>query len=447
MKIIVCVKVINGEINPFDESALECALVLSDDVTVLSMGPENTKEVLKPLTRLGAKVTLLSDKIYAGADTLATSYVLAEAIKKMDYDLIICGRQSIDGDTAQVGPMLSARLNINVLTNVIKLDNNLMAITRNGEEQINLPSVVTVERGYYLRLPSIFSKVGDVTVWDNRYLNCDVDSCGLTGSPTRVLKTFESKAGKRHCKFITRNELIPLIEELRNKDFDEIGAENTGEKFDTVWAIGEKAYDKALDIAKKVVLIKNTDPYYIAKRAKAEKPEVILWNADIKGRRNAPICAVLLNTGLCADCTALGVEGNLLMMYRPARGGNVIGKIKCLASPQMATVRTKVESSDIIVSGGKGMAEGYEKLIEFAKSINAELGASRGLVDMGKASYENQIGLTGKMVSPKIYIAVGISGAVHHTCAIENSNVVIAINPDKNARIFEYADYGILEKF
>ena len=82
MKILVCVKVIKGEINPFDESALECALTLSKDVTVISMAPLSAAEVLKPLTRLGAEVLLISVSLYAGSDTLATSYILSEAIKK-----------------------------------------------------------------------------------------------------------------------------------------------------------------------------------------------------------------------------------------------------------------------------------------------------------------------------------------------------------------------------
>jgi electron transfer flavoprotein alpha subunit len=88
-----------------------------------------------------------------------------------------------------------------------------------------------------------------------------------------------------------------------------------------------------------------------------------------------------------------------------------------------------------------------DKLKELAQRLNAQLGASRGLVDMNAVPYDLQIGLTGKTVSPKVYIAIGISGAVHHTCAIEGSNTVIAINPDKNARIFEYADYGIVAEF
>ena len=102
-------------------------------------------------------------------------------------------------------------------------------------------------------------------------------------------------------------------------------------------------------------------------------------------------------------------------------------------------------SSDIIVSGGKGIAENIEKLEELARKLNAEIGASRGLVDMNKASYDKQIGLTGKTVSPKIYIAVGISDAILHTCAIEGSGTIIAINPDKDAGILEYADYGVID--
>jgi len=134
-------------------------------------------------------------------------------------------------------------------------------------------------------------------------------------------------------------------------------------------------------------------------------------------------------------------------MYRPARGGSVYAKIKCHTKPQMATVRTKSESSDVLVAGGKGIGDSFDSLKVFADNIGAELCASRGLVDMGKAPYEIQVGLTGKTVSPKIYIAVGISGAVHHTCAIEGAETIIAINPDKDARIFEYADYGIIDSF
>ncbi len=450
MKILVCVKVIKGEINPFDESALECALQLSDDVTVLSMGARITENALLPLTRLGAKVTLISDTLYAGSDTLATSYILSTAIKSMDYDLILCGRQSIDGDTAQVGPMLSQMLGSNIITNALRLECDgvtVCADTRDGREEAKLPAVVTLERGYVLRLPSIFSRVGEIKVLDNSILNCDAARCGLQGSPTKVLKTFENEIGRRKCKYITFEELPGLIEELKKQSAVEIKEEAATVKLKSVWAIGDEVLEKAAEIAEEVVRLDKLSPEEIAKRAREENPEVMLWNADLWGRKNAPIVAAMLNTGLCADCTGLETDGEQFFMYRPAQGGNITAKIKCVTSPQMATVRTRSESSDIVVSGGRGVADKIEKLEEFAKSINAQPGASRGLVDMNKAPYSQQVGLTGKTVSPKIYIAIGISGAIHHTCAIEGAKTVIAINPDKDARIFEYADYGIIGEF
>ena len=450
MKIVVCVKIVKGEINPFDEAAIECALTLSDDVTAVTMGPVSNKDVLVSLTRLGVKPVLICDSVYAGSDTLATSYVLSSAIKKMDYDLVLCGRQSVDGDTAQVGPMLSQMLDINLITNALKVsaeENSVNVKTRSGDEKASFPALVTVERGYVLRFPSIFSKAGEVKILNNKDLCCDEERCGLSGSPTRVMETFENERGKRKCKFITFDDLIPLVEKLKSETKIKPKSQSTDKKLKSVWAVGDEVLEKAKEISEEVVLIEKTSPDKIAEKAKAENPKVILFNADLWGRKNAPIVSAILNTGLCADCTHLETDGENLYMYRPAQGGNITAKIKCLTFPQMATVRTESQSSDIIVSGGRGVGDKLDKLKEFAQSLNAQLGASRGLVDMNKAPYENQIGLTGKTVSPKIYIAIGVSGAIHHTCAIEGADTVIAINPDKDARIFEYADYGICDSF
>ena len=269
----------------------------------------------------------------------------------------------------------------------------------------------------------------------------------MSGSPTKVLQTFENEHGKRKCKFISMEELFPLVERLVLAEHIDKETKYTGKKLKSVWAVGEEVVEKAKEISEEVVLIEKSAPEIIAKRAKKEKPDVILWNADFWGRKNAPIVAAVLDTGLCADCTMLETDGNNLIMYRPAKGGNITAKIKCVKKPQMATVRTKTESTDIVVVGGKGIANKIEKMYELAEKLGAEIGASRGLVDMDKISYDKQIGLTGKTISPKVYIAIGISGAVQHTCAIENADTIIAINPDKNARIFEYADYGIICEF
>lgn len=450
MKILVCLKVVKGEINPFDESALECALQLSDDVTVISMGPKSCEPILKPLTRLGAKVILISDSAYAGSDTLATAYILSTAIRKMEYDLILCGRQSIDGDTAQVGPMLSNMLDANLITNVLSVSVNNKVVTANtrmGEETASLPAVVTVERGYVLRFASIFSKIDEVNVLTNEELLCDVSKCGFAGSPTKVLEAFESERGRRKCKFITLDELIPLVKEIKSRQELREDDKPTGEKLKSVWAVGEEVLEKAREIAEEVIFIEKTTPEEIARLAMEKKPDVILWNADLWGRKNAPIAAAILETGLCADCTRLEAKDGNLIMYRPAQGGNITAKIKCVTNPQMATVRTKTASSDVIVSGGKGVKDKIDKVEVLATTLGAELGASRGLVDSNGAPYDRQVGLTGKTVSPKVYIAIGISGAIHHTCGIEGAGTIIAINPDKDARIFEYADYGIIDYF
>ena len=452
MKIIVCAKIIKGEINPFDAAALEIALNLSDDVTVVSMAPPSAHDELLRLTRLGAKVIMLSDSLYAGSDTLATSYILSCAIKKTEYDLIICGRQTIDGDTAQVGPSLATQLGINLITNVMELNINeekreVYAQTRFGEEMSALPCLLTVERIADLRFPSIFSKKGEVKAFDNSFVGADKDKCGILGSPTRVLKTYESERGKRNCKFISFDELNGLIPELLKREKQGMKTEESKVKLKSIWAIGKEVEAEARKIAEEVIVIEEKNPEKIAQKAKKENPEVILWNADLWGRKNAPIVSAILKTGLCADCTALETDGEKLYMYRPAQSGNIIAKIECKTFPQMATVRTVSESNDIIVAGGKGVIDRLDKLKEFAEKLGAEVCASRGLVDTGKMPYGAQVGLTGKTVSPKVYIAVGISGAVHHTCAIENADTVIAINPDKNARIFDYADYGIISEF
>lgn len=136
------------------------------------------------------------------------------------------------------------------------------------------------------------------------------------------------------------------------------------------------------------------------------------------------------------------------MMIRPALSGSVIAKIKSQTTPAMATVRTESGSvRDVIVGMGMGVKDSIEDVRAFAERYDAELCASRLLVDNGYATYDMQVGLTGKTVSPPVYIAIGISGAVHHIAGMQRAGTVIAINPDKNAPIFDYADFGIVAEF
>lgn len=152
-----------------------------------------------------------------------------------------------------------------------------------------------------------------------------------------------------------------------------------------------------------------------------------------------------MGLGLCADCTSLKADGDNLVMYRPALSGSVLAKIVSLTKPAMATVRTAKTGESIVVTAGWGAKENLDAVRRFAEKLDARLGASRKMVDMGLMPYELQVGLTGRKVCPKVYIAVGVSGAVHHIAGMDNAGTVIAINPDKNTPIFDYADYGILE--
>ena len=219
------------------------------------------------------------------------------------------------------------------------------------------------------------------------------------------------------------------------------------------------------------------------------KPEIILIGATSQGRDLAPRVSSSLHTGLTADCTALDVnEKGQLMATRPTFGGKLMATILSKTLPQMATVRPKVfkpsaenvvkntqflnvnvaiddikrkvefvefvkrakceindiDSAKIIVAGGKGMKNqaGFELLKILAQKLGATVGASRGAVDMGLAPVEIQIGQTGKTVSPNLYIACGISGAIQHTVGMCDSDKVIAINKDPNAPIFEVSDIG-----
>jgi len=448
MKILVFVKICGGDINPFDASALECALRLGGETTAVCMGPAAYLDKISSLIRLGvSRAILLSDPAFAGSDTLATSYALSLAAKKIGYDLIICGRQSVDGDTAQVGPQLSARLKLPLIPYVMTADvtgGKIKCVTRDGEREEKLPALITLERSYNLRFPSLRSRPGKAEIWSAHDIGADKAKCGLAGSPTRVLQSFENKTGRRKCTFISAEELMPLVNSLRTSCRAEKQPELSADRLDKVCFWGEGVSAQAKNISLNALRLTGKTPEELALEIKKEDPDAVLWEASPPGRVTAPVTAALLNAGLCADCTRLDVEGKSLIMYRPAGAGTITAKIKCLTRPQMATVRCCSDAGDIIVSAGLGAAGCLDKIRAFAKKEGAGFGASRALVDSGRADYTEQIGLTGRTVAPKIYIAAGISGAVHHMCAVEGAGTVIAINSDKSARIFDYADYGIV---
>lgn len=452
MKILVCIRQgLDGEINPFDACAYEEALrVKGAEVVIISMGPLTAKDFLLRLTRLGAKkAILLSDKAFAGADTIATAYALSKAVEKIKPDLIFCGRQTLVGDTAQTGPMLSVYANTSLITNVMSIDEigeNITCTTRDmGVETVSLPALLTVERINNLRLPSIISKMAEVEIWSANDIDADIEKCGLTGSPTRVLKTFENESGKRKCKFISFGDLKNAVDNGLKKNREKVsGVSVSDKKLPGVCIVGEAPRPFAEMVSDDITVLPLTNAHDLAQKITELKPNAVLWGSDSLSKKLSAQVGAMLGLGLCADCTLLETDGEKLMMYRPALSGSIIAKIESLTKPAMATVRTTQNGGDIVVSAGWGAKDSLEKVKALANALGADMATTRKAVDNNILPYGLQVGLTGKTVSPPVYIAIGISGAVHHIVGMQQAGTVIAINPDKDAPIFEYADYGII---
>jgi electron transfer flavoprotein beta subunit len=256
MNIVVCLKQVPGTtdvkidpqtntlvrqgikniVNPFDAYALEEGVRVKEryggKVTAISMGPAQAEEVLREAIATGADdAVLLSDSAFAGADTLATAYTLARAIDKLGhYDLIICGRQTIDGDTGQVGPELAEMLKLPFVAYVSKLDeinNGYMRVKRmveDGYEVIEtpLPAVLTVVKEINVpRLPSLRglakAKSAVISVWTAQELGVDNNMVGLSGSATRVIEIFFPQRVRRGEIFQgePESQVSSLVDRLR----------------------------------------------------------------------------------------------------------------------------------------------------------------------------------------------------------------------------------------
>jgi electron transfer flavoprotein alpha subunit len=446
-RIVVLLKYFKGELNPFDGAALECALETgAKEIIALSMAPMSALNAFQGVTRLGVKGIFISDPLYAGSDTQATSFILAEALSRLKPDLIFSGRQSVDGDTAQVPPMIAQRLGFAVKTKAISFVSDTITL-RNGENFVpQEKTVITFEKIRTLRFPSIFSKLGEVEIWNNGILGLPKEKCGLQGSPTRVVKSYESSVGRRDCQFVGLESLdVLILQGLQRQRVED--AETISQQLEEIYFVGN-VKSVAQKIAKRSIELQTEDKSAeeIAKDILEKNVKTVLWEDSERLKVLASQVAVLTGAGLCADCISFRVENKRLIMTRPALGGNVTADIVCESELAFATVRTvKKDGADVIFSVGKGATPYIDKIKELAEKYGAEVCASRIVVDSGKMPYETQVGLTGKTVSPKVYVAFGISGAVQHTCAISGAGTVIAVNVDKNERIFDYADYGIVE--
>ena len=269
--------------------------------------------------------------------------------------------------------------------------------------------------------------------------------------------------------------------------------------------LGEYGADRVIVVDDPELKEDRTEPYAhaLASVIKKYKPDVFLVGATAIGRDLGPRVSARIHTGLTADCTQLEIGDfpinpipgkeqlhNQLLMTRPAFGGNTIATIACPEfRPQMATVRpgvmqklpkeagrkavieefnpgftpdnkyveilevvkavndvADIMDAKILVSGGRGVgsAENFKLLDDLAEAIGGTVSCSRAVVDAGWKSKDLQVGQTGKTVRPNVYFAIGISGAIQHLAGMEESDLIIAINKDETAPIFDVADYGIV---
>ena len=303
-------------------------------------------------------------------------------------------------------------------------------------------------------------------------------------------------------------ELLGKAMDLAEKLGEDVTAVLLGSDIkDKIYHLEEHGADRVIVIDDPELKEYRTEPYAhgLSEVIKEYKPGIFLIGATAIGRDLAPRVCARVHTGLTADCTSLEIgdfplnpipgkedeqKHNQLLMTRPAFGGNTIATIACPEfRPQMATVRpgvmkrspkvvgakseivefnpgftpnncyveildiikdvsekVDIQKAKILVSGGRGVgsAENFKLLEDLAEVLGGEVSCSRAVVDNGWKPKELQVGQTGKTVRPLVYFAIGISGAIQHTAGMEESEIIIAINKDETAPIFDVADYGIV---
>jgi len=325
----------------------------------------------------------------------------------------------------------------------------------------------------------------------SNYVNCSIEEAKNLAAYKGVLILGEQRDGKIG---VVTYELLTWGRGLADALGCDLSCVLLGEEIDNMQEVILRGADKVYFIQDPVFKNFLPQPYSnaIARLVSEEKPEIIISGATTTGRTVMPLVAAKTHTGLTADCTELTIDPDtrLLLQTRPAIGGNIMATIKTPNTrPQMSTVRPRsakqapidtnrtgeiivkkyqgatiltvekfleyivdttqavsIEEADVVIAGGKGFknAQGFKMVEELAELMGAAVGATRDAVELGWATYPHQVGLSGKTVSPKLIMALGIAGKIQFLAGMQTADVIIAVNKDPEAQIFKVADFGIV---
>ena len=564
-----------SEVNPFDVLGMSLAINLKQkhdaEVVVYTMGPPQARDALVQCLAMGADSAVhLNDRAFAGSDTLATARALALALARDEFDLIICGRNSVDAETGQVGAEIAEMLDLPQVSGVrhLELDvstdgsSSLTAerITDEGHDVVRcaLPALITVTEDV---APEIYPRRAErqaalekpVTTLTAAELSDDLSVFGTDGSPTWVSEIYSIEPERDGI--VARDKPVAeavaeLMEYLNERGaFDGSGSDSADAaigrgarrergQLGAIWVVAETLGGELrpitlellgrsceiadmLDTSVEAVLLGEDAGHHagaltaygadavllaqderlanyevslytdaLADAIREHRPYAVLLGSTVIGRELAARLAGRLSLGLTGDCIGLEVddEGRLVQL-KPAFGGNIVAPILSNTKPYMATVRpglltpvtpdesidpavrhipldslgearvqtiervvdesaegAELDSADTIVGVGKGIGgpENLPLLRELADALDAPLGATRDITELGWLPRQYQIGLSGKSVSPNLYVAVALSGVFNHTVGIGKAGTVVAINSSVRAPIFKAADFGIV---
>ena len=591
MKIVVCVKYVPvvariqfdyenktiiregvpSEVNPFDMLGLVRAVELKsapdDQVVALCMGPPQARDGLLECLALGAdRAILLTDRALAGSDTLATARALSLALKKEAPDLIICGRNSADSETGQVGPETAELMDIPHVGQVSKLDLNADSntivterLTDEGYQVIEcpLPALVCVTEGVAEETFPNREQLAEAETKPLQEVTCaqlspDSSQFGAEGSPTWVeeIRLVEpNRSGviiEEEDPQVAAEQAASLLKErLAELDSADNGSQTAQptERFPnsrdkSIWVIAEswpadlahvtlELLGKARELtsftrsevaavligpaqpdlngqlaaygADRVLMLDNTGkgPVWgrqvvqsLAAAVHQAQPYAVLFASTPDGRDLASRVAARLALGLTGDAIDLEIdEEGRLVQLKPALGGNVVAPILSKTLPNMVTLRPglltpvapvvssqapveaiaaasfdgpdvtvleehvqedigalELTQAQVVLGVGMGIGgpENLPQIQKLAHSINASLATTRNVTHEGWLPVQIQVGISGRSITPKVYLAVGIRGAFNHTVGIQKAGVILALNQNRRHAIFKSADFGIV---